>query len=213
VVRYVWDDVRIGALAGLLACATRTEQTTKAAWDRAIHGPEARRNGRSNPSDSADPLAHDDPWTRIGVMLSEAAAVVADGGDVAAVEGLAKRWCAFEPARKESPYGNVRVCVPDPPITVGGGTFTIELGDMGVVGLAAMELSDRDSTELLRRALEAARRWCLGPLRPAPQREEHRQDEFHMCPVAEGPLLAIGRFPRDLDADLWQVSLTVLGPT
>ncbi len=37
--------------------------------------------------------------------------------------------------------------------------------------------------------------------------------EVHLCPLEGGTELAVARLPRDLAADLWQVSLTLLGAT
>lgn len=144
-------------------------------------------------------------------MIETARRLLARGADPEAIAQLADLWCAEEATPMQGRHGEVRVCVPAPPVSVAGHAFTLELGGLGVIGLVASDLSGAQSTKLLQQALEQGPRWCAGSWTPVPVRDENAHEEFHTCPTRGGPTLAAGRFPKDLRGDLWQVSVSVIG--
>ena len=153
-------------------------------------------------------------WARIGSMVDEAVRILVGGAGEEQVAQLAQRWCDVEPEAKQTPHGPVRVCFPDPPVSAGGEVFTLELSTGGVIGLVASELSGPKSEALFREALDRGQQWCEGSWaelsNDADQAEHDAHGDLRTCTVEKGPMLVIGRFPTEPDADLWQVSVAVL---
>jgi hypothetical protein len=77
----------------------------------------------------------------------------------------------------------------------------------GVISLSASELDGPRSKQLFERARTRFAQKCLGDFEEI---EGARLEVFYRCALPEGPFLVIARFPRDLEADLWQVSIAVV---
>ncbi len=201
----------VGAAA--TACAGRTERQTRDAFQRAKATP--GRDG-THDDDEPDP-AKTTPdrfavgWTRVKAILELSARELATG-DSARVLRLADRWCASDPTPQGTDHGPVVVCFPEPPIQAGGHGFTLELGNGGMVGMVSSSLSGAESRQLAQEARREGHAWCVEPWHPVPTPDNAFQ-EFHTCAVEGGAVLTVGRLPRDLEADLWQVSVTLLGAT
>jgi hypothetical protein len=204
----------LAAAALCCACARRVEEHTQDAWERAARGASDEREKEATSGDgdgeSRSPR-RTYGWERIGSMIETARRLLARGADPDAIAQLADQWCAQEATPMQGRHGEVRVCVPAPPVSVAGHAFTLELGGTGVIGLVASELSGAQSTKLLQQALAQGSHWCAGSWTHVPVRDENAHEEFHTCPTRGGPTLAAGRFPKDLRADLWQVSVSVIG--
>jgi hypothetical protein len=145
-------------------------------------------------------------------QLVRRAATEVGTGDVARLTSLAQRWCQGEPTPRRTPQATVLVCFPAPPLQAGGQGFTLEfeIGDMPLVGFVSRNLSEVASRALLDEATRMAAAWCHEPWQ-SPGTSTH--GELRTCAVDGGAILSVGRWPRDLEADLWQVSVTLLGVT
>ena len=133
-------------------------------------------------------------------------------GDVARVAALTDRWCSTDPTPQDTPHGPVVVCFPEPPIVAGGQSFTLEMGGSGMVGLVASSLGGSESKKLAATIRNKASAWCSGSFKTVRSRQNAHED-LYTCALDAGTTLAVARLPRDLEADLWQVSLAVLGTT
>lgn len=176
-------------------------------------GKSGKTDGRTDPSSDGtgdvEVEFESEGWTRMEQMLREAAGWLADGLGGEVVSEQAKQWCADEPSVLDKGHGPSWAChVQDPP-RVAGRDFTLESGDSGILAVAARDLDGDQSQDLIRQAKSRWRDWCVGSGFSAIER--FAEEEFQSCALPGGPLLVIGRFPQDLEADLWQVSLTVMG--
>jgi len=211
------------------ACVRRTDADTRTAWQRARGGGGTDRGGGDGPGGGDDGESPAGPrpegWAYAGELIDRAIDVLRMAGDDVALTRLAEDLCEVSPEPRASPYGEVRVCFPAPPVNVRGRAFTLELGAAGVIGLVSVDVDAKESRALLTDALRMTQKLCSGPRvassggvdavlpgGPKPRRgEAGKRDEFHTCPVGGGPVLAVGRFPSRAEVDLWQVSVAVLG--
>lgn len=197
-------------LAG--ACHRQSDASVRDAYQRASE----QRTGEGAGAGTLDPADPDLDtegvgWPRVTAMLALAARELASG-DSERVAALSERWCASDPTPQDTAYGPVVVCFPEPPLVAGGQGFTLELGGSGMVGLVASSLSGPESRKLRETLQKQAPSWCTGPLRTVVSRQSPH-DELLTCPMEDGATLTIARLTRDLEADLWQVSLSLLGGT
>ena len=203
------------AIGTSLGCTHRTDEQARRAFAAAQHrDPVTERRDDAVPPDrlrSTNPEVASS-WRRIDTVLAQAVDSLGSG-DPDMLARLAERWCAAKPEAQATEAGPVWVCFPEPPVQTGGHGFTLEVGGRGMVGLVSSSLSGADSQRLLGAALEATRRLCTEPWQAVPNRDENAKEELHTCAVAGGPVLAVGRLPRDVQADLWQVSVTLLAAT
>jgi hypothetical protein len=88
----------------------------------------------------------------------------------------------------------------------------LEVASAGVVGLLAIHVANGASSHLVRELMDHGTSWCTGSWRPVSPRADNAHEELHVCPLSAGALLAVGRFPQDLRANVWQVSLAVMAP-
>jgi len=150
-------------------------------------------------------------WSRVSTLLGIAVDTLRAHPDDAALAELAGSWCFVEPEPKDTVDGRVRVCNPDPPVTAGGATFTLELGTEGVIGLVAADLSSESSERVATEARDAATGLCDGAWAQVP-RPEAAEPTFHTCPAKGGPVVTVGRFPHRPGSARWLVSVAVLSP-
>lgn len=87
-----------------------------------------------------------------------------------------------------------------------GRSFELE-ASQGVISLSASNLDASASEELSTRARERFEGWCAAEFE---ELEGAKREVFHRCPLPEGPYFVIARFPRDLEASEWQVSIAVV---
>jgi hypothetical protein len=142
-------------------------------------------------------------------ILGQAAQWLSDGLGGQVVSAQAREWCAEKPAITDTDHGPSWACHLEDAPRINGHDFSLEGGSGGVLAVAARDFSGEQSQRLVRQALGRWKGWCAStrfdPI------ERFQDEEFHSCALPGGPLLVIGRFPQDLEADLWQVSLTVMG--
>lgn len=211
------------ALAGLLSspsCAKRTDERVQAAWGGGSQAPGAGpRVGSERPGDNlgeteAEPVLVG--WARLDQILDGAVSEAALGTDAEVLARLADRWCDTMPEPQRSDEGPILVCLPDPPVQIGGHGFSLELGGEGVIGLVAAELSEDTSTSLVDEALIQLDRWCTRPWsdvspRPTePKAPPSTAAELHTCPVEGSALLVVARFVSNMEAQQWRVSVAVI---
>jgi hypothetical protein len=87
-----------------------------------------------------------------------------------------------------------------------GESLTLE-ASQGVISLSASDLDAPRSEQLQERARTRFAQKCLGEFEEI---EGAKLEVFYRCALPEGPYLVIARFPRDVEADLWQVSIAVV---
>ncbi len=202
-------------LALLLGCAARTDARTRQAFVGAKAPGDGEPGGPDAPG-AADAAGADRTavgWPRIAAMIQLASGELATG-EPARVEALLQRWCAVEPSPQQTDAGTAYVCVPEPPLVVAGHAWSLELSPDrgGLVSLVSPSLSGAAAQDLAQTARAAVADLCATPMAPIRDLASPHQ-EVHTCPVRGGTQLAVARLPRDLPADLWQVSLTLLGAT
>jgi hypothetical protein len=76
-----------------------------------------------------------------------------------------------------------------------------------VLSLTADALDETRSAELHELARARFNPWCASEFE---ELEGTDHLVFYRCALPEGPLLVVARFPRDLDAGEWQVSIAIL---
>lgn len=79
---------------------------------------------------------------------------------------------------------------------------------MGVLSLSAADIGDSESAELFELAQQRFDGWCAA--QTLEEFEGEGLAEFYRCSLPDGPYLVIARFPRDLEAGLWQVSIAIV---
>lgn len=197
------------ALAGP-ACAKDTGEQTRKNWTEAVGKADAQRAKQPRSVEAAAVGAEGTTaWERMRAILTRGDVVLARGGGDEAMEVLSERWCAAEPSPQATDHGPVRVCRPEPPLETGGHGLVLEMGSG--LGLTAQDLGDVESRELRDRIREEARPLCRQDWR-VPAGSPREGIQLQICPLPSGATLALGRFLRDADSGLWQVSITVLGP-
>jgi hypothetical protein len=77
----------------------------------------------------------------------------------------------------------------------------------GVISLSASELDAVRSEQLAERARAQFAHKCRGQFE---ELKGAKLEVFHRCALPEGPYLVVSRFPHDVEADLWQVSIAVV---
>ncbi|WP_146157280.1 hypothetical protein [Enhygromyxa salina] len=76
-----------------------------------------------------------------------------------------------------------------------------------VLSLSTTSLDETRSADLLELARARFDPWCVGEFE---ELEGTNHLLFYRCALPEGPFLVVARFPRDLDAGAWQVSIAIL---
>jgi hypothetical protein len=77
----------------------------------------------------------------------------------------------------------------------------------GVISLSANDLDAVRSEQLLERARTQFAHKCVSAFE---ELEGAKLEVFHRCALPEGPYLVVARFPADVEADRWQVSIAVV---
>jgi hypothetical protein len=77
----------------------------------------------------------------------------------------------------------------------------------GVISLSASDLDAARSEQLVERARTRFAHKCAAEFE---ELEGAKLEVFHRCALPEGPYLVVARFPADLEADRWQVSIAVV---
>ena len=205
----------LGVLIGTLGCANKTEQATREAWNSALRDTGEDDNdgpGRDSAGNSQDDMISQRSWEELGTSVGNLSETLAAGVSTVDFDELAEGLCGHpsEPlAQEESLIYN---CDPEPTISIDDELLTIELDDSGVVSFIATNITDEESASFLEQAQTRLSSLCAQTWTGIPPDVENAHEEFYSCPLANGTVIAVGRFPRDLDANQWHFSLVVLGP-
>lgn len=215
----------LGLLLLVAACAGRRPpdcprgmSTEQCLWQRAQEdeatsdglGPTPTGAGDGGGDDpGAGPTLGDPDWARVDAVLDEGIGMLAVGlsGDTVAAHSLQR--CEQEASPRETPHGMAWTCHLEQPPRIAGRELTLEVGSEGLVSLAGFGFTDGESQIVLQAARERFSTRCAGGRFAAV--EMRGLQEFSRCPLAEGPLLVLGRFPEPDQDEVWQVSFTVLG--
>ncbi|MEZ4379962.1 MAG: hypothetical protein R3A79_01350 [Nannocystaceae bacterium] len=203
----------VAALAA--GCANRAEQATREAWNAALRsdgGGGDQADGGHGGGDQADDEDERAAWAAVGDALERISETLASGVSTVNFPRLAERLCGRPVEGSDEGDRDVFHCEPEPGLEVLGESLEVELDTSGVVAYVAPDITDEESEALLQQALLRLATRCAQTWTAVPADAENAHEEFHSCPLANGPVIAVGRFPRDLAANQWQFSLVVLGP-
>ena len=162
--------------------------------------------------DNVDPVyLTAEGWSAINQQIRDVAESMAAGLDARTIEEMVRQWCDDEPRsldqRRASPTP------PDPhnwictlPIEERVSRTPIYLEhNQGAISISMPGLDEQGSAAALEGITKRWDRVCAERLTPL-EREE-RAEELYACELDGGPQIVVGRFPRDLEANLWQVTL------
>ena len=186
-------------------------------WDRGVAQPEADSGGREagEGPDSPDSGVSEDEREALSALdqkVQDMIDAMGVGLEWALVDERARDLCGSEPAKPPEPSkqgGAVEGAwfCELPSLQLGGQSLALEAGG-GVVALTAKELAGLESADLLEFMRGRYAQWCREGGFTAI--EGKRYEELYRCDLDAGPYIVVGRFPRDLEADRWQVSIAVL---
>ncbi len=206
---------RSSALALCLAvgsgCAGRNEARVRSAWNDRSGGAQPSTapgdtTGNGPDGDPTQPaVSTKQGWARVDELLTRSVDVLTTSPDPGVLAELARIWCEVEPIPRQTSHGSVRVCYLNPPVRVDGVALTLELGELGVIGFVAPDLSESQSAQLARSARDAVGHMCRA------RWAKTAQHEFHACPLRGGSTLAVGRIFEGNGEGSWQVSIAILG--
>lgn len=148
-------------------------------------------------------------WDDLDTTLDQLAELIGSGLEWPLVDERARELCGSPPTLRHAEDDDdprAWVCPLAGMLELDGHTLQLEVGE-GVVSLTSDELTEQVSGKLVALALDTTRQSCEGGFQSV---DGPVNQEFQRCTLHAGPLLYIGRFPRDLDADRWQVSLAVV---
>ncbi|GEM_PF-3772684 len=150
-------------------------------------------------------------WSRVDNNLIGVAKLMAAGMNHGTVESAVRDWCDDEThslamrragTNKSSPHSWI-CTLPD---TDDLSQLPIYLEHQrGAISISIPSLGAKQSAATLRAMMQRWNRVCTRPLRLL-ERDE-RLEDLYTCELNGGPQIVLGRFPRDIDAGLWQVSL------
>lgn len=216
-------------LALATACAGRRPpdcprglSTEQCLWQRAQRdGTDPQDGGNGNDgtgggeggeggTDGEGKVTTGDPgWARVDTVLDEGIGMLAVGlsGETVAAHTLQR--CERDASPRETPHGTAWTCHLEEAPRLAGRELTLEVAADGLVSLAGFGYTEVESQSVLRAARERFSSRCAQGRFAAV--ETRGLEEFSRCPLVEGPLLVLGRFPEPDQDDVWQVSFTVLG--
>ncbi len=209
------------AVAGLAGAGCRTKpsgcahaSTERCLWEAGVAPP-------TKTADEAKPIDGDDPYAEGGVAseptqldgtLAEMVTIIGAGLEWSLVDERARTLCSEEPRAPEldagmpSPSPEAWTCA-IPALDLGNRPLALEASE-GVLSLSAYDIGDADSAELFELAQRRYDDWCAGER--FKEFEGEGLAEFYRCSLPEGPYLVVARFPRDLKAGRWQVSIAIV---
>ncbi len=193
-------------------CAARETQASRAAWKQAVRADSTTPGNNSGRADGKmdDPTSDSSAWRDLDNFASTTAELLSLGVSTVPLDTLIAKLCAEPPEASPGVLAPEAVrCPPQPTIEPLGHTLTLELNRHGTIGLAATELSARESLDLLTLSLKYLANSCTGDWTKIPG---NATEEFHRCTAPSGSTLVLGRFLSEGGGERWQFSLAVLGP-
>ncbi len=211
----------MGILAALatsaLACTNRPpgcehESVERCLWERGVAPPKDRGDEgegedptRAGELDGA--IVEETTWSQLDTVVDELAALMGSGLEWPLIDARARELCGTEPLPSSEDEGAPWVCSLATTLEIEGRELLLEVGN-GVVSLSTEGLSEQQSSSVLELARETSLDACAEQRFVPVEAAVHQ--EFQRCTLSAGPLLYVGRFPRDLEADRWQVSIAVV---
>jgi hypothetical protein len=183
-------------------------------WERGQTKPDGK-DPKDSGTSGLDPdlLEGDDEpferWVELDQAVDGLAGLVGAGLEWPLFDAKARELCEYPPEVRVDAEGvllRAWSCPLGQPLALDDKPLVLELGE-GVASLTADALSERASGKLVALALDSTADACLDEFESV---EGPVNQEFLRCTLRTGPMLYIGRFPRDLDADRWQVSIAVV---
>lgn len=184
-------------------------------WAKGRAEPDAGKPPKDTTTSGVDPnLLEDDDepferWVELDAVVDGLAELIGAGLEWALIDERARELCGTPPQPLVDEQGQplrAWVCPLATELALDGEPLVLELGE-GVVSLSADALTERTSGKLVSLALDTTAEACVDEFESV---EGPVNQEFLRCTLRAGPMLYIGRFPRDLDADRWQVSIAVV---
>ena len=223
-----WPGVfTLAALAGVIlvgpACRAtpgdcRFESTERCLWEAGVAPPAPLANEETNPEydgELDDPSVLTDR-TQLDETLTQMISIIGAGLEWPLVDARARALCSGElseprqdpeqdPERSEA-SGDAWICGINA-LEINDQPLTLEASD-GVLSLTAVDIDDAQSAELFAFAQQRFAGWCAGD--PLKHFAGEGLQEFYRCSLPEGPYLIVARFPRELEAGRWQVSIAIV---
>lgn len=198
----------LAALASASACRTtapdcRFESTERCRWEAGVTPP---KPGTVDPSIEGDPVnpAVVADKAELDQALGQMISIIGAGLEWPLVDEQARKLCHGE---QSGPTPSVAWTCGVGKLRINDQSLALEASD-GVLSLSAAELDEAQSEELFEFARRRFAGWCAGG--PFRRLEGDGLQEFYRCSLPEGPYLVVARFPRELKAGLWQVSIAIL---
>lgn len=186
------------------------ESVERCRWERGVAPPEDAAQG---PGDGAAVDGEGGGVQRgpLDDALADIVEFMGVGLEWPLVDERARELCGAAP---QTPEGEAAeddaeawYCEPAEALQINGQPLLLEAGG-GVVSLTAIEVDGAQSAEILEFARTRFDDWCERDFFVALEAQVH--EEFWRCALPEGPYLLVGRFPRELAEDRWQVSIAVM---
>jgi hypothetical protein len=205
-------------LLGAPACRTKPpgcEDATneRCLWNQGVRQPAATDSGEPGQADvTGDSSASPTTDVKLDDALTQMTDMMRAGLEWSLVDARARTLCAgdgaIRPGEAEAlengDASEVWHC--DTALMIDTQSLTLE-ATAAVLSLTADALDEARSDELYELARARFASWCAGAFEEL-DGTDHLV--FYRCPLPEGPFLVIARFPRDLEAGQWQVSIAVL---
>ena len=218
----------VGAWLALLSgasCPTKTDDCRhgheqRCLWERGEanqdgEGPTTGSGGA--PLDTDPTVASREEATALDLALADMIEIMGGGLEWALIDERARALCVVFASDGESDEMTPSEPTPDPEtpdawscpifaLDINGQPLELE-ASVGVIALSAEPLDASQSAALLEFARARFDDRCGGGFE---ELEGAKLEVYHRCALPEGPYLVIARFPRDLEADQWQVSIAVV---
>lgn len=205
----------LGVLLGAAGCANKTEQATRQAWNSAVRetGDDDKGGpGRDSAGKGGDDESGHRSWEEIEGSIERLGETLASGVATVDFSEVAEALCGRSTEAIDQEGTLVYNCDPEPLILIDDEPVMVEIDDSGVVSFIATNISEEESASFLEQARTRLANLCAETWTAIPADAENAHEEFYTCPMTSGTVIAVGRFPRDLDANQWHFSLVVLGP-
>jgi hypothetical protein len=206
-------------LAGASCRATPTEckhdSSERCRWEHGIVAPEdgiAELDGGEPGGDPDGPTVHE--RAELDHALTSVIEIMQGGLEWPLVDQRARSLCSQVDAEGVLSVAAISLAdeaglawsCPIANVSLEDQSLTLE-ASQGVISLTASELDATRSEQLAERARSRFAHKCLGEFE---ELKGAKLEVFHRCALPEGPYLVVSRFPDDLEADLWQVSISVV---
>ena len=165
--------------------------------------------GTPDTPQQATPVPITEPgWDRAEEILRDGVDFLRIGSG--ATDMIGDRWCASPPTPQSGEAATIWVCALREPPRLRGHELTLEFDRYALFSLTGFGYSHAEGRDLVSAGVQRWSTWCR--TQSFIELESGGADQFYRCALSDGPMLIVGRFARDLEADLWQVSLAIIGP-